>query len=153
MGNANNINNQEIIHWAITIFCKKELENLKYLVVKNTETWNISFVSWAQKTKDKEIIDTAKREIKEELNIEPEEYELIPTSVKHEFIFLPQKKERAWKNGSYEVFRADWSNLKHINHTKELKIATWMTKEEVLKTLTFDDLKEVFEKVILKINL
>ncbi len=153
MENITNNDRQETIYWAITIFCKKELENLKYLVVKNTETWNISFVSWAQEAEDKNTIDTAQREIKEELNIESEKYKLISTSVKHEFIFWSNKKERAWKNWSYEVFRADWSKLESIEHTKELRMATWMTKDEVLKTLSFDDLKEVFEKTIWEIKL
>jgi 8-oxo-dGTP pyrophosphatase MutT (NUDIX family) len=153
MENINNTDNQETIFWAITIFCKKELENLKYLVVQNTETWNISFISWAQEIEDQNTIDTAKREVKEELNIDPEKYKLITTSVKHEFVFWPNKKERAWKNGSYQVYRADWSDIESINHTKELKMATWMTKEDVLKTLSFDDLKKVFEEAIWEIKL
>ena len=153
METINHTDNPQTIYWAITIFCKKELEDIKYLVVKNTETWNISFVSWAQEVDEKDTTDTARREVKEELNIDPGKYKLITTSVKHEFVFWLNKKERAWKNGSYQVFRADWSNLENINHTKELKMATWMTKEDVLKALTFDDLKEVFEKATWEIKL
>lgn len=146
-------NYQDTIYWAIWIFFKKELEILKYLVVQNTETWNISFVSGAKEDGDKNTIDTANREIREELRIPKEEYELIPTSIRHEFIFWPKKKERAWKKGSYNVFIADWSKLNEIHPSKELTMATWMTKEEVLDALTFEDLKEVFKNVTWEIRL
>lgn len=44
-------------------------------------------MSGGKEYEDKDLLDTARREIKEELNIDPEEYTLIPTSIKHEFIF------------------------------------------------------------------
>jgi len=144
---------QDTFYWAIIIFYRENKWFFQYLVVKNAETWNISFVSWAQEQQDKDLMDTAKREIQEELNIDSSEYELIPTSVKHEFTFWPKKKEREWKKGSYQVFRADWSKFKFINHSDQLDTTSWMTKEEVLNALPFDDLKEVFEKAILEIEL
>ena len=137
---------QDIVHWAIIIFYKKEWDSEKYLVVQNKETENISFVSWAKETRDDELSDTGQREIKEELAIDPEKYTLIPTSVTQEFVFWPKKKERAWKKAIYHVFLADWSKLWSITTTRELTSAVWMTKKEVLNTLTFDDVKDVFEK-------
>lgn len=144
---------KETVYWAITIFCKKDREKVQYLVVKNTETWNISFVSGGKEYKDKNLLDTARREIKEELNIDPKEYTLIPTSIKHEFVFWEKKKERAGKNGSYQVFWADGSKLGAIHHTEQLSKTTRMTKEDVLETLTFEDVKEVFERATWEITL
>lgn len=46
--NNNEKDNQETIYGAITIFCKKNEETVQYLVVKNTETGNISFISGAK---------------------------------------------------------------------------------------------------------
>lgn len=85
--NDNEKEHQETIYGAITIFCKKNGETIQYLVVKNTETGNITFVSGAKESEDKDLIDTARREIQEELGIEADTYTLIPTSIKHEFVF------------------------------------------------------------------
>ncbi len=142
-----------IIYWAITIFCKKIGDTIYYLVVKNNETGNISFVSWAKEGEDNDLFDTAKREAQEELGIDPTDYIFIPTSVRHEFIFWNKKKERSWQEGVYQVFWVDWSNLQFITPTKELSETTRITREEVLESLTFDDLKEVFKKAIWEIEL
>lgn len=150
--NSQETNDQETVYWAIVIFCKKIWENIHYLVVKNTETGNISFISWAKEIQDNDLIDTTKREVKEELNIDPESYKLIPTTVKHEFIFWQNKRERAWKKGSYQVFWADGEKLWTIHIAKELTSAVRMTKEKVLESLTFDDLKHIFEKATWEIK-
>lgn len=139
--------------WAITIFVKKDWDTSKFLLVENTKTGNISFVSGAMEPKDNDLLATARREIKEELNIDPTTYELIPTTVKHEFIFGENKKERAWQAWSYQVFWANWGNIWAIHHTAELKSAIWLSKEEVLQALTFEDLKEVLEKATQEINI
>ena len=144
---------QDIVQWAIILFYKKEMGRKKYLVVQNKETENISFVSWAKETRDNELSDTGHREVDEELAIDPEKYTLIPTNVTQEFVFWPKKKERAWKKAVYRVFLADGSNIWPITTTKELTSAVWMTKKEVLNTLTFDDVKEVFEKATKEITI
>ena len=146
-----NDQDNDIVHWVIIIFHKKEWDRDKYLVVQNKETENISFVSWAKETRDKNLSDTCQREVKEELAIDPEKYILIPTSVIQEFVFWPKKKERAGKKAIYHVFLADWSTFWSITTTRELTSAVWMTKKEVLNTLTFDDVKDVFEKAIKEI--
>ena len=89
-----NDQDNDIVHWVIIIFHKKEWDRDKYLVVQNKETENISFVSWAKETRDKNLSDTCQREVKEELAIDPEKYILIPTSVIQEFVFWPKKKEQ-----------------------------------------------------------
>ena len=151
--NRKDYENQDTIHWAIVIFYKKEWDIDKYLVVQNKETGNISFVSWAKKIQDNNLMETAQREIKEELNINPERYNLIPTTVTQEFVFWPKKKERAWKKAIYHVFWANWSQLWLIVTTKELTSAVWMTKQDVLNTLTFDDVKDIFEKATKEISI
>ena len=98
-----NDQDNDIVHWVIIIFHKKEWDRDKYLVVQN------------------------------------------------KFVFWPKKKERAGKKAIYHVFLADWSTFWSITTTRELTSAVWMTKKEVLNTLTFDDVKDVFEKAIKEI--
>ena len=74
------------------------------------------------------------------------QYKLYPTTITHDFVFDAKKKERAGRRGSYQVFLSDVSDISEIAHTNELKSAKWMTKKEVLNSLSFQDLKDVFEK-------
>ena len=64
------------------------------------------------------------------------------------WVFGSKKSDREGAKGSYEVFLADASSIGEINPTTELKGMKWMTKEEVLQSLSFPDLKEVFQKAI-----
>jgi len=142
----NNIEKKKTYLGAIVILYIKENNTTKFLVVENSETKNISFVSGAKEDFDNTDLDTIGRELKEELGVD-DNISLEPTEVKHEFIFGPKKKERAGYKGSYSVFLGDVTNIgTKIGHTKELSSIKWLTKEEVLKKLTFDDLKEVFLK-------
>ncbi|MEK7203188.1 MAG: NUDIX domain-containing protein, partial [Patescibacteria group bacterium] len=131
----------------IAIFYKKENNKKLYLVIKNTDTGNITFVAGKKNPADKSLLETAKREIKEELGLNPNQYQLIPTKQKHEFIFSSKKSERVGQPASYNVYLINAAKL-NINHTKELSWIKWLTKSEVLKSLTFPDLKTVFKKSI-----
>jgi 8-oxo-dGTP pyrophosphatase MutT (NUDIX family) len=143
----NNMEKEKVYRGAIAIFYKKIEGEPRFLVVQNTETGNISFVSGAEEDVDSGSLKaSAQREIEEELGLKSVEYKLIPTETRHEFIFGEKKKERAGHKGSYHVFLSDLSGLnEEVGHTGELKSVKWMTEEEVLNTLTFDDLKEVFK--------
>lgn len=77
----------EVIYGVIIIFCKKDGESIQYLVVKNKETGNVSFVSGAQEHEDKDLIDTVHREVREELGISPDQYVVKPTTIDQKFIF------------------------------------------------------------------
>ena len=142
----NSFEKEKIFLGGIAILYVRENEGTKFLVVENAETKNISFVSGAKEDSDNSELDAMHRELKEELGTD-KNINLEQTSVKHEFVFGPKKKERAGHKGSYSVFLADVTEIKtSISHTKELKNIEWLSKEEVLTRLTFEDLKEVFLK-------
>lgn len=141
--------NKKIYYWAITVFYKKLDKELLFLIAQNSQTGNISFVSGAQEDEDQTLIKTAQRENIEELGLYPEKYKLKQINVKHDFVFGPKKKERAGHKGQYQVFVSDLSNLnQEITHTKELKSIKWLNKKEVILSLTFPDLKELFKKTV-----
>ncbi len=137
---------EKVFRGAMTLFYKRVNGKLLFLVIKNAQTGNITFVAGAEEDSDTSPELNARREVEEELGLAPEQYELQPTTVKHEFVFGPNKASRAGHKGSYQVFLADVSNVDEIGHTDELKEIHWMTKDEVRSDVSFPDLVEVFEK-------
>lgn len=73
--------------------------------------------------------------------------------VRHEFVFGPNKKERAGQKATYQVFVSDLTHANsEVSHTEELKSLKWMTEKEVLHSLTFPDVAEVFKKTVAAIK-
>lgn len=139
----------DIILWVLVIIYKKIDDDFHFLVVENAKTGNISFVSGAQEMEDgDDLSNTAKREIHEELDIDTTDFVFTPTEFSHVFIFWPKKVERAGKKGEYHVFLLDVTDIADtISHTAELKNIRWITHEEVVQSLTFPEVKEIFEKL------
>lgn len=144
---------EEKILGCIGVFYRKNNELLEFLVVENSAKGNITFVSGAKEDEDNSEIETMRRETEEELGIKTDNINFRPTGVRHEFIFGPNKKDRDGLSGSYQVFIADVTGVSdQISHTKELKSIKWLNKDEVLQTLSFPDLKEVFLEVLNEIS-
>ncbi len=139
--------NKKIFKGALIIFYQKVDGKTLFLVVENAKTGNVSFVGGAQEG-DESMENCAKREIKEELNLDANQYGLKVTDLKHEFVFNKKKVERVGCRGSYQIFLAEFLERGKIEYTNELKKIEWMGKEKVLNSLTFPELKELFEQVI-----
>lgn len=141
------LRNPEVLG-GIAIFYRHRQDLVEFLVVKNATTGNITFVSGAKEDTDASEVDTIKREILEELELNIAIEILQPTNVRHRFIFGAKKKERAGLPGSYQVFLIDATNMiSAIHDTAELKVQ-WMNKDEALNALSFPDLKEVFLQAV-----
>jgi len=132
---------------AIIIFHRKHNGRQEFLIVQNAKTGNISFVGGGRETGET-LEETARREVKEELGLNPTDYVLVPTDVAHEFIFGSKKSERTGQRGSYAVFLAKADSSGTISHTGDLTRVAWKSKEDVLKELSFEDLKDVFVEAI-----
>lgn len=153
MEHTENVHESEKLYrGAITIFYKNSEEGRKYLVVENAETGNITFVSGGEEDGDEgDLLATALREIREELQFADDTYipTLKETEAHHKFVFNEKKKERAGKRGLNTVFLSDLSDMEDsVGHSKDLKGIGWKTEQEVLDSLSFDDLKPVFKKAI-----
>lgn len=139
----------DIFYGAIVIFFKRVSGEILYLVVENSKSGNITFVSGAQEGNES-LLETAKREVEEELGIGSGLYTLAETDVWHNFIFDEHKKDRAGAKGSYQAFVGGLTGMENITPTKELKRIWWKTESEVLSLLSFPDLAEVFKNVLAK---
>jgi len=114
--------NNNIIRGAIIIFYKNINRQRFYLAVYNPKTGNTSFVGGAEEDIDNgDLYKTAKREVKEEIGINPDEYILKPTTLINEFFFGEHKIDRLGCNGKYNVFYADISDINEIIHQEEQK--------------------------------
>ncbi len=137
----------KIYKGAVVVFYQIKTGQPLFLVVQNTKTSNITFVAGAKEDYDDSLLVTAEREIKEELDFAKDQYQLISTEIKYEFIFGLQKKERAVATGYYQVFLGKFYNQPEIFYTPELKSVNWLSADQVLENLTFQDLKDIFVKV------
>lgn len=134
-----------VIPGGIAILYRQGASGREFLVVENAKTGNISFVSGSQEDSDTSTEEGMRRELEEELGVSRAAIALQPTGVRHEFVFGPNKPERAGHPGSYQVFLADVTQMSDsIAHTKELRNIRWLRKEEVAETLSFPDLRDVF---------
>ena len=138
-----------MIKGAIIIFYKILGEEAKFLIVENKQTGNWTFVGGACENDETEM-QTAQREIKEEIGLIPEQYNLVETDLHHDFVFNERKKDRAGEQGSYQVFLADLTD--YFGEVKaEKKVISkveWLIEEQIQKKLTFPEHKEIFQKVI-----
>jgi isopentenyldiphosphate isomerase len=141
----------KIIRGAIIIPYANTDERI-FLVVTNTKTNNISFISGAEEEEDTGSLErTAQREMEEELGIPKGTLQLTATGINHEFVFNAKKADRAGKKAEYQIFLADATEIKNqIQHTEELRDIRWMTEEEVLDSLTFPELKVLFKEALLR---
>jgi len=148
-----NMEKKKTYYGAIVIFYTKKNGETKYLVVKNAKSGNISFIAGAQEEADANLEATAKREAGEELSGLPEDLQLVPTSAKQEFVFGPNKPDRVGCKGSYQVFLVDATEFaEQVQPTSELTEIKWLSKDEAIQELTFDDVREVFEQATSEIE-
>lgn len=136
-----------MIRGGIAILYRQGTNKREFLVIENAGTGNISFVGGAQENADASEQAGIEREIEEELGVPRGRITLQPTDVRHEFVFGPNKPERAGHRGSYRVYLADvTATSDEISLTKELRSIRWLPREGVLEALSFPDLKDVFSR-------
>ena len=83
-------------------------------------------------------IETALREVKEEVNLKPVIYE------DYKYVINYIVKENVPKEVVY--FLADVEEDMVVTRDGEIDMAGWFTQKEALKVLEFDDLKEILNK-------
>jgi 8-oxo-dGTP pyrophosphatase MutT (NUDIX family) len=139
----------ETIYGGIAILYRTVGDKREFLLVENGETGYVTFMAGAKEPADRNELETVEREMMEEIGLKATEVGLKLTGVRQEFTFGSHKPERAGHPGSYQVFVADVTKIADtIKPMKEIKTVKWVPEENVAESLTFTDLKEVFEKVL-----
>ena len=130
------------IRGAVVILKNK---NNEYLLIKNTKSGNISFPGG--KTEDgEEVINSAIREVNEEVGLLPKDFSIRPSGIVYRFIFNNNKPDRTGMTAKYAVFVGDVSEKASPFPTSDAKEIFWLSYGEVLKKLSFNDLVRVFKK-------
>lgn len=136
------------IHSAKIFIYKNDREPL-FLVLKEPEGL-YGFVGGAEDEADGNIINTAKREIREELNLTNKSYHLIKTGITWEFMHTDPHSERFGKKGILHAFLAKYNEQEPIVLNSELDSYEWTTVDGVFKRLdnSYSYLKQVFQRVL-----
>jgi ADP-ribose pyrophosphatase YjhB (NUDIX family) len=131
--------------WLGVIVITYKTNPYRILIIENKKTGNITSISGAVNNEET-LEEAAIREIKEEIDWTINQEQLQKTSIKQEFIYGPQKEERAGDKGINQVFLLNADNLPEPKETNDTKNAMWATIEKAKKKITFNDLKEIIEE-------
>lgn len=122
-------------------------EPLKFLLIHNYRSGNKAFPAGGRE--DNETVEEAlKREIEEETGLLPNEYKIITTPLMNKFVYNRKKAERFGQETVQQVFLIETEKKNLASKDSNNKVEGWFTKEEMLKHLTFEDHKEILNKVV-----
>ncbi|MGV8162226.1 MAG: NUDIX domain-containing protein [Candidatus Nanoarchaeia archaeon] len=119
----------------------------QYALIYNKNTKNITFPAGGREKEEFSSSQTLERELKEETGLLPSEYKIIKTNIVHEFVYGPQKKERAGQIAKQPVYLVETSKTELIPEDPDSIFDGWYTSRKVNEKLTFSDSKELFKKV------
>ena len=119
-----------------------------FVLIHNLGTGNITFPAGGREIGETSSRQSLEREIREETGLLPSEYQIIETSIIHEFIYDKRKKEREGLNAIQPVYLIETEKTELKPEDEDSKIDGWYTAGEVIERLTVVDSKELFEKAI-----
>lgn len=126
----------------------KIIDGIYFYLLPTQKSGIVNFIGGGSKPEDKDSEANIRREIAEETSLRDNDYELKETSLMHEFIYGENKPERAGKSWRNKVFIARVSPEIKIEPSNEIKSLDWYNADEAIKILSFNDMKEVFEKAV-----
>jgi 8-oxo-dGTP pyrophosphatase MutT (NUDIX family) len=118
----------------------------KYLLVLNRSSKNVSFTGGMRKSIDRSLIANVRREIYEESGLRPDQYIIHKTDLVHEFIYGAHKKAYTGSLAKNKVYIIETSATKFKTIDTSMKTLGYHKKKDVLKMITFIDLKKIFLK-------
>lgn len=136
----------EQIYGALVIPFKRTKEGLRFLLLKHKDGfW--TFPGGMKEEGDSTVTDCLKREIKEEIGLEVKTSELKDTNFKNEFFYGEEKGERAGQKGITHFFTLELKGKEGFNSFHNIEKIAWLSKEEVLKKISFGDVKKIFIRI------
>ena len=134
---------RDIIYGALGITYFKEEERICFLLVKHKDGfW--TFPAGAAEDEDSSLRETIKREIKDEVGVESDKYIFVNGEYKNEFVYGKEKPNREGKKGITVIYLIKFKEKDTIKPRNEIIQAKWVDKEEVLKKIDNEDIKEIF---------
>lgn len=117
----------------------------RILILENRKSGKITTPSGAVQGGET-LQEAAARELKEELGwvVSPKRFQV--TQIMQEFVYGPQKKERAGDKGINQVLLLDANHLPEPQETNDAKNTTWLSLEDAKRKISFDDLRDIVEE-------
>jgi 8-oxo-dGTP pyrophosphatase MutT (NUDIX family) len=137
--------------WFGAIVLVYKTNPLRILLVKNKKSGNVGPVSGALEGNETEL-QAAARELKEEIGWKVNPVQLAPLNLTHDFIYGSNKPERMGDKGSNQIFTLNADILPDPLETEDIKNTEWLSPEEAIQKISFDDLKEIIKQSIDQIH-
>ena len=133
--------------WYGAIVVAYKTNPIRILLVENKKTGNITPISGATENNETQI-ETAIRELKEEVGWIISPQQLRGTSLNHEFIYGSNKAERVGDKGSNKIFLLNADNLPEPKETNDTKFPRWLDYPDVISNISFPDLQEIIKQAL-----
>lgn len=138
----------QIIKGAVAVFSRKTVSGEDEFLLLKHKNGFWSFVGGGIEDTDESVENGLKREIKEELDLDDQSYDLFSTEVVNEFIYGGEKPQRSGKKGITYYFVGKLKNKEEITGAAEISEVGWFVKEKVLELLAFEDMRKKFLEVL-----
>lgn len=99
---------------------------------------------------DQNILETIKRELKEELDLDPGSYSIEDSPAVYEGrnIYMNPKSERFGKDVTFYIFAAELSKESPIKISSDLMSFAWCSEEEALAKIPHENIRAYFREAI-----
>ncbi|MBI2414611.1 NUDIX domain-containing protein [candidate division WWE3 bacterium] len=143
----------DLIKGAVVIIYKINPDKrVEYLLLQHKNSfW--TFVGGRIEDNDSTIEAGLQREIFEELGLSNTDYKLSDTGITNEFIYGNEKPDRAGKKGITYYYAGNFNLAASPKIQAKIVDLKWLSKEEVLKHLAFEDIKSKFLEVCSRLSL
>ena len=112
---------------------------------------NFSIPGGCKDLEDADIMATLRRELQEELGLQPGEYSVQETDIQKEYENLYNSGERAGKKTIISIFLISELTKEPVA-SSEIKGVTWMTAEEAIDAFNAPHSKELFRLAMAKLS-
>jgi 8-oxo-dGTP pyrophosphatase MutT (NUDIX family) len=137
----------ETILGVVAIIYKRSLNGtLQFLLLKHRNSfW--TFAGGKVESSDKSVVAGLQREVSEELGLSETDYSAVDTGIVNEFIYGNEKADRAGKQGRTHYYLGELHENAVPKCQAEIQEFKWLSKQEVLEHLAFEDIKQKFLEV------
>ncbi len=118
-----------------------------FLLVREPDgTWGLP--GGAKDVEDADISAALRRELQEELSLEPDEYSVFDPKIATEFLYGQQGSERIGMKGFNNFFLVEVKDISGIRKEKKLLEIGWFRADEALQKLEHDAMKRGFDSLV-----
>lgn len=124
----------------------RDKEGKREFLILEGNTGRFALIGGAKDEGDRDLKDTLKRELLEEVGFELKEEKIIDTGITRKFTYTAHN-DRMGETATDLNFIIKLDPNASLRKTKEIRDYHWMTFEEACDKISFDDLKNIFIRI------